>query len=157
MEKQIQFITSDYKPLFTLPDGGYIRITQQDEIVRIRPCRFIDDLHLYVGDHVFHVYAFAVRLEGAGARCEPAGELEAVCGYIITDYMPTGSKVFVMGYNPKAAQPYGTWQGYKDSSTGYDWGHYFEKKRDAQSDLLRRFFAEQDAPTRKPAPNGRER
>ena len=50
-KKYIRFISSDYKTLFHLPDGGRIRITYPDREPAERVCRFIDEYHTDVGGY----------------------------------------------------------------------------------------------------------
>jgi hypothetical protein len=66
----------------------------------------------------------------------PEPEPEFVQGYLIRDRSPVGGKVFVLGHNPNAPQPYVTWQGYQGIA-GYDWGHYFSTYSDASDFFLR--------------------
>lgn len=64
--------------------------------------------------------------------------------YQIIDRIEVGQKVFALGYCEKAAQPYGTWQGYKNSRGNFDWGHYFGTHETAKTDLHDRAAKEQE-------------
>ena len=61
--KDIRFIDSNYKELFRLPDGEQITITKKNGETVTRPCRYIDDYHMEVGDNLFHICEFAERME----------------------------------------------------------------------------------------------
>ncbi len=62
--------------------------------------------------------------------------------YEIIERIEVGQKVFALGHNKNAVQPYGTWQGRKDSK-GFDYGHYFSDYNDAKEDLRERAAKEQ--------------
>lgn len=70
-EKDIRFITSNYQPLFTLPDGSKIKITMPNGNTLIRTCRYIDEYHLEVGNILYHICEFAERMEMQGNKVEP--------------------------------------------------------------------------------------
>ena len=140
--KPIRFIDSRYNELFTIPDGGYINITLDNGEMLTRPCRFRGECHVDVGNNVYHICEFAEKMERNGNKYEPCPEPEAVNGYIITDRISVGDKVFVLAHNPDAVQKYVTWQGYEDKSRGYDWGHYWNNRSDAWGDCFRRADAE---------------
>ena len=61
--------------------------------------------------------------------------------YRIIRRIPVGDKVYVMGHSPEAAEPYVTWQGYRDIPDKH-WGHNWPKSSEAWSDLLCRADAE---------------
>ena len=75
---------------------------------------------------------------------KPAETKEFAGNYEITDRIEVGQKVFALGYCEKAAQPYGTWQGYKNSRGNFDWGHYFDTRERAKTDLHDRAAKEQE-------------
>ena len=82
---------------------------------------------------------------------KPAAEKKYAGKYEIIENIEVGQKVFALGHNPGAVQPYGTWQSYKESSRGFDDGHYFSTHEDAKNDLQRRAGQEQkrlDSPKR---------
>jgi hypothetical protein len=143
--KPIRFINSEYKTLFTVPDGGYININRENGEILTRQCRYHGETHLDIGNlhfQLYHICQFAEMMEKNGSTYEPCPEPETVRGYMITDRMPAGNKVFVMAHNPDAVQKYVTWQGYADRSRGYDWGHYWDKRSDAWTDCFRRADSE---------------
>ncbi len=63
--------------------------------------------------------------------------------YEITERIEVGQKVFALGHNKDAAQPYGTWQGRKDVKDSFDLGHYFSDYDAAKDDLRDRAAKEQ--------------
>ena len=140
--KEIRFIDSSYNELFTIPDGGYITINRTDGEQLTRKCKYNDECHLDIGTGVYHICQFAEIMEGNGSTYAPCPEPESVHGYVITDRMPVGDKVFVLAHNPNAVQKYVTWQGYPDKKSGYDWGHYWSKHSDAWTDYQRRANSE---------------
>lgn len=70
-KKYIRFINSDYKTLFYLPDGGRIRITYPNGKQLDKVCCFIDEYHIKVDFHHYHICEFAERMEGNSAKYEP--------------------------------------------------------------------------------------
>ena len=63
--------------------------------------------------------------------------------YEIIERIEVGQKVFALGHNKDAAQPYGTWQGRKDVKNSFDLGHYFSDYDAAKDDLRDRAAKEQ--------------
>jgi hypothetical protein len=74
---------------------------------------------------------------------KPAAEKEFAGNYEITERIEVGQKVFVLGHCERAANPYGTWQGYKNSKGSFDWGHYHDDYDSAKADLRERAASEQ--------------
>ena len=140
--KPIRFIDSEYKTLFTIPDGGYININRTNGEKLTRKCHYHGETHVNIGSDVYHICQFAEMMEKNGSAYEPCPEPETVHGYVITARMPVGDKVFVMAHNPDAVQKYVTWQGYADKNRGYDWGHYWNSHSDAWTDCFRRADSE---------------
>ena len=70
----IRFITSGYKELFRIQDGGLININRPDGSKSMHVCRYIDDTHTEVGDNLFHICEFAERMEDAGNTYGPTSE-----------------------------------------------------------------------------------
>lgn len=77
-EKGIRFINSNYKTLFTIPDGDTIQITLENGEQYTRICRYVDDYHFqtingfeekYV--NMFHVCQFAELMERNGNTIIP--------------------------------------------------------------------------------------
>ena len=71
-EKTIRFIDSQYNTLFTIPDGGNIKLTFSNGERVIRKCTYIDDYHTKVGHYVYHICEFAERMEQNGTKYVPA-------------------------------------------------------------------------------------
>ena len=69
-ERRIRFITSDYKKLFRIPDGGTIQVTFPDQQL-VQKCEYIDDYHTRISGIVYHICQHAELLEQNGGRCEP--------------------------------------------------------------------------------------
>lgn len=141
MDKEIRFIDSHYNELFRIPDGGSVVITHENGEQGVNVCKYLDDYHFELGGECLHICQFAEIMERNGSTVEPEKEPEMVANYRVVRRIPVNNKVFVIGHNPNAVQPYGTWQGYKDSP-GKDWGHYFKSRSDAWGDLLRRVDVE---------------
>lgn len=78
-----------------------------------------------------------------GEKEKPLPEKQYAGKYEIIEQIGVGQKVFVLGRNPNAVEPYGTWQGYKNSSRGFDLGHYFSTRENAKADLHVRAGQEQ--------------
>lgn len=74
---------------------------------------------------------------------KPFAERQYVGNYEIIQNIEAGRKVFVLGHNPKAPQPYGTWESTKNSVRGFDCGHYFSIHEAAENDLHARAGKEQ--------------
>ena len=153
-EKEIRFIDPEYTPLFTLPDGGYIRIDYPDGETLFRQCQYLDDTHMKIGTTIYHICEFAEGVQQRGGACVAAPELEVVAGYRITDKQIVGRKVIVLGHNPDAVQPYVTWHG-SVTTKDYEWGHYFSDKQNAYSDFRRRIYEAQGERAAVPKANQR--
>ena len=148
--KEIRFIDPHYNELFRIPDGGYITITRPDGEQLTRQCRYMGESHLIMEGNTYHICELAEKMEAIGAVCKPEPDPEMVSGYRIKDRVPVGDKIFVLGHNPFAVEPFVTWQGHK-TEPGYDWGHYFKDKSNAEADLVRRVYAERtDTPYKPP-------
>ena len=63
----IRFIDSEYRHLFTVPDGANIILTQLDGTRSTLPCRYLDDYHAYIGNKALHIHQFALLQEQRGA------------------------------------------------------------------------------------------
>lgn len=68
--KGIRFIDSHYKELFRIRDNGKIKIHYSWGESIVRSCRYIDDYHVEVGDHLYHICEFAERMEQNGHTYE---------------------------------------------------------------------------------------
>ncbi len=69
--KMIRFIDSDYNALFFVPDGDNIILTYSDGKRLTRPCKYLDDYHVQVGNNVFHICEFAEKMERNGTYYAP--------------------------------------------------------------------------------------
>ena len=56
-------------------------------------------------------------------------------GYEILYKIEVGDKVFALGYNPRAMQPYSTWVGHKDRKGEYSRGQYFDTQEKASANF----------------------
>ena len=63
----IRFIDSEYRQLFTVPDGANIVLTQLDGTRSTLPCQYIDDTHAFIDGFTFHIHQFALVQEQRGA------------------------------------------------------------------------------------------
>ena len=70
-EKTIRFIDTNYRTLFTLPDGGNLRMIFPDGKSKVSRCRYVDEYHTEVAGRVYHICEFAERMEQNGATYEP--------------------------------------------------------------------------------------
>lgn len=147
--KEIRFINSSYKELFRIPDGGRIVVTRpmgemypgfQEQW--IGTCKYLDDYHTEINGECYHICQFAEIQERIGSTLQPETEPEKVGNYLINARTFVGDKIFKFGHNPHAAQPYATWQSYKENPDRNDWGHYWSGKNDARTDFFRRSDAE---------------
>ncbi|MCD8147283.1 MAG: hypothetical protein LUD84_08435 [Clostridiales bacterium] len=73
-EHDIRFITSDYRGLFRIPDGGTILVDYPDRHFAAR-CEHLDEYHTRINGEVFHICQFAELLERNGGSCRPEPEL----------------------------------------------------------------------------------
>ena len=83
VNKSIQFIDSDFRELFRIPDGGSIKITFAPDDLRdfaVRECKYVDKHHFDIigpeKSDTHHIVIFAKLMESMGARCEPAVQLQ---------------------------------------------------------------------------------
>ena len=93
-DKTIRFIDSDYRELFQIPDGASITITYPPGDGRgtlTRPCQYIDEAHVRVGNSDYHVCEFAERMEALGAKYQPADQLRDM---ELTSFTPGEERFF---------------------------------------------------------------
>ena len=140
--KEIRFITPDYKELFRIPDGGSIIVARPEGDEYVGVCKLLDETHVEINGECYHICQFAELQERNGAIVTPDTEPEINHGYRIMQRNTVGDKVFKLGFNPDAVQKYVTWQSYPDNPARYDWGHYWNDKSIAKRDLLLRTDAE---------------
>lgn len=70
----IRFIEPDYKEKFCIPDGGKIVVTTGWGKKIEHTCRFIDEYHTEVGNHLYHICQFAELMQKNGSEYEPKTE-----------------------------------------------------------------------------------
>jgi hypothetical protein len=71
VRKDIRFIDSRYNELFRIKDGDRVKITRYDSEVFVKPCRFIDETHIVVGNDTYHICEFAEHMERNGNQYVP--------------------------------------------------------------------------------------
>ena len=140
--KMIRFITSDYKELFQIPDGGSIVVTRPEGEEYIAECKYLDETHFSANGNCYHICQFAEIQERNGATVKPEAEPEINGGYRVIQRNAARNKVFKLAVNPNAVLKYVTWQSYRDNLKSNDWGHYWNDKSTAQRDLFLRTDAE---------------
>ena len=94
MYKTIRFIDSEYRELFTIPDGESIRITYPPADGRVpvaAACKYIDEAHTQIGNNSYHICEFAENMERIGAQYEPVAQLKFAD---ITPFEPGEEKYF---------------------------------------------------------------
>jgi len=71
MEKQrIRFIDTSCKTLFCIDDGDEIEV-EVDGVWKRYACKYLDENHVQIAGHCFHIHEFAMRLEKASQRYRP--------------------------------------------------------------------------------------
>ncbi len=70
-EKGIRFINSRYDELFRIADGEKIKIKHSDGEEQEYVCRYIDEYHTEVGNHLYHICQFAEIMERNGSEYTP--------------------------------------------------------------------------------------
>lgn len=74
MEKSIRFIDSQYKNLFTVPDGGNVIVTNHYGERKALACKSVgDEMHAQIGSSIFHICEFAEIMERIGSVYAPEG------------------------------------------------------------------------------------
>ena len=76
----IRFIDPAYNELFTLPDGGKIRLTYPSGKQKDITCRYIDNHHFELGDNgsIYHACQFAELMIHNAIKYEPADTTPAI-------------------------------------------------------------------------------
>lgn len=74
-KRGIRFIDTGYNTLFTIPDGGVIRIEHPNGDHTDRVCRYIDSTHLEADRGLYHICEFAKMMERAGDTVHPQDAL----------------------------------------------------------------------------------
>jgi hypothetical protein len=90
---------------------------------------------------VVQLDAIQVEQEAARAAAENPVKPQIIAGYTITERVQVGHKIFVLGENPKAEQPYATYQ-LTEGRTGYEGGHFLSTIEGAKRDLMFRASTE---------------
>ena len=121
---------------------SYDTIEEQLSTVNSQLSTDRDECHVEINGEMYHICQFAEIQARIGSTVEPEAEPELVGGYRITARTFVGDKIFKMGHNPDAVQPYATWQSYKENPNRNDWGHYWSDKSAARTDFFRRADAE---------------
>jgi len=147
--KQIRFIDPQYNTLFTIPDGGSIVVTRPKGELRpslqeqwVGVCKYLDDTHVDINGECYHICQFAEIQQKIGATVVPEPEPEMVGGYRITHRNFVVDKIFKLGHNPAAVEPYATWRSDKNDASNNYWGHYWSNENTAHTDFFRRTDAE---------------
>jgi hypothetical protein len=135
---KIRFINTHYNELFRIPDSGSIVVTRPEGEEYIGDCKFLDETHTEINGECYHICQFAEIQERNGATVKPETMPEINRGYRIIQRNTVGDKVFKLGVNPDAVQRFVTWQSYTDNPTCYDWGHYWNDRSTASTDLFQR-------------------
>ncbi len=77
--KTIQFVRREYKPTFSIPDGGQILQCFPDGKKVVRTCKFIDRDHFMMdGFRLYHVFEFAEAMTKCGIRVMPFPEKHTI-------------------------------------------------------------------------------
>lgn len=71
MERRIKFVDADYREIFSIKDGGKIKMIFPDGLMVTLACRYIDDIHIQVEINVFDKFAFARACKEDGATIVP--------------------------------------------------------------------------------------
>ena len=74
MEQRIKFVDADHKEIFSIKDGGKIKMVFPDGLTVTHICRYVDDLHIQVGINVFDKFEFAEACKKSGATIVPVEE-----------------------------------------------------------------------------------
>lgn len=120
-EKGIRFITPHYKELFRIPDGDSVLIlTSAGERLK-RPCRYIDDYHVEVGNNLYHICEFAERIANGGNKVIPyRSSLPDICYATLPS---TGDLIIITKGEPgftNASSPYDSPERNKELADGHN-------------------------------------
>lgn len=147
--REIRFIDPKYNELFRIPDGGRIVVTRpmgemypNDQDEWIGTCRYLDECHVNINGECYHICQFAEMQQRIGAVVRPEIEPEIIGGYRISHRTFVGDKIIKFGHNPKALQPYGTWQCFKGEDDRNSFGHYWSDRQTAERDFFLRADSE---------------
>lgn len=71
MERRIKFVDADYREIFSIKDGGKIKMIFPDGLMVTLACRYIDNIHIQVGINVFDKFELARACKEDGATIVP--------------------------------------------------------------------------------------
>jgi hypothetical protein len=87
VRKDIRFINSDYKTLFTIKDGESIKFTSgYDGEESVKKCRWIDEAHTEIGRETYHNCHWAEICERNGHSFAPADKRENKIAILAAKY-----------------------------------------------------------------------
>ena len=85
--KDIRFINSDYKTLFTIKDGENIKFTSgYDGAESVKKCRWIDETHTVIGNETYHICQWAEICERNGHKFAAAEKPENTIDILSAKY-----------------------------------------------------------------------
>lgn len=120
-EKGIRFITPHYKELFRIPDGDSVLILTSDGERLKRPCRYIDDYHVEVGNNLYHICEFAERIANGANKVIPyRSSLPDICYATLPS---TGDLIIITKGEPgftNASSPYDSPEKNKELADGHN-------------------------------------
>lgn len=79
-KRGIRFITSGYKNLFVIEDGGKILFERSGDEPKEMVCRYIDNYHVEINGNMYHICQFAELCEKIGIKCTPIERNENMKG-----------------------------------------------------------------------------
>lgn len=79
----IRFIDSRYVNKFRLVNGGYVIVSEADGTKKKCIAYYVDDYHVEINGHIFHICQYGEMLERAGATVAPADEKMIVKGSVL--------------------------------------------------------------------------
>lgn len=69
---KIRFTDSGGKALFSIPDGGFLRLVYGNGDEHFAPCRYVDESHAEIDGVRQSLKGFAKKMEQNGISCAPA-------------------------------------------------------------------------------------
>ncbi|MDR0324782.1 MAG: hypothetical protein LBI19_01635 [Oscillospiraceae bacterium] len=157
-DKMIRFIDTKYKTLFTIPDGGYICVTNiRSGEEYISACKYIDDTHFETNGNCLHIHQFAKTNKHNNADVKPLDAPEIINGYRIYAKMFVGQMVYVSAVNPQAqpSKKFSTWQTHNEKRISRK-ARLFSNRLDAWTDLFLRAEGERRGVPYNPTPKRRD-
>lgn len=141
--QEIRIVDVKGRELFKALDGGRAIAFRENGDYFICNFKYVDKSHFEVNGNQYLDRDFAEYLSHNRFSIEQEQASEFVGSYRIYKRIPMKDKIYKIGYSPKAVQPYATWQSYEANPMRYDWGHYWNRRDIAETDLVRRVEAEQ--------------